>query len=103
MVFFEKYIEKCDKMCVEGLNNLNLKFKNGCNNHIINHQCIMCLSKVMKNSDSIISVTCGSMALEGLVVPEEVCKMARDCLNGSMGFDDAISIIIAKYSESDDV
>jgi|GEM_PF-2254556 len=56
----------------------------------------------MLTSEQIINTVCGSMALEGLTVPEDVREIGRQYLNGSIKFDDAVSMIISRYQLSNE-
>ncbi len=57
----------------------------------------------MISNEAIIRTSSGSEALEGLTVPEEICNLALDCLEGNTSFDDAIRMIVKRYSEMPDV
>ena len=57
----------------------------------------------MISNEAIIRTSYGSEALEGLTVPEEIRNLALDCLEGNTSFDDAIRMIVARYSEISDV
>ena len=57
----------------------------------------------MISNEDIIRTSCGSEALEGLIVPDDVRDLARDCLEGSISCSDAVNMIIARYSETLDV
>lgn len=57
----------------------------------------------MISNEAIVRTSSGSEALEGLTVPEEICDLALACLEGNTSFDDAIRMIVARYSEMPEV
>lgn len=57
----------------------------------------------MISNEEIIDTVCGSMALEGLIVPDEIRNLARSCLEGTLEYDAAVDMLISRYSETADV
>ena len=56
----------------------------------------------MVDDETMISSVCGSLALEGMPVPESTRKLMRDCISGRITYDDAVKSIIARYSGETD-
>ncbi len=52
----------------------------------------------MVDDETMISSVCGSMALEGMPVPESTRKLMRNCISGKISYDDAVKLIITRSS-----
>ena len=49
----------------------------------------------------LIDSVCGSLAIEGMVVPESTRSLMLDCANGTMSYDDAVNEIISRYNRGE--
>lgn len=53
----------------------------------------------MTDIEKRIDDACASLAMEGLIVTEEEKELGRKCLRHEISYDDAIAIIVKRYSE----
>lgn len=57
----------------------------------------------MDGTERRIEDACASLAMEGLIVTEEEKELGRKCIRHEMTYDEAIAMMIAKYSEKPSV
>ena len=55
----------------------------------------------MTENKVLVDSVCGSLAIEGLVVPESTRSLMLECANGTMSYDDAVSEIISRYNRGE--
>ena len=48
-----------------------------------------------------IDSVCGSLAIEGMIVPESTRLLMLECLNGTMSYDDAVNEIISRFNRGE--
>ena len=49
----------------------------------------------------LVDSVCGSLAIEGMVVPEFTRSLMMECANGTMSYDDAVSEVIFRYNRGE--
>ena len=62
---------------------------------------------IWENVDSVtdnkvlVDSVCGSLAIEGMVVPESIRSLMLECANGTMSYDDAVNEIMSRYDRGE--
>ena len=55
----------------------------------------------MTENKVLVDSVCGSLAIEGMVVPESTRSLMLECVNGTMSYDDAVNEIISRYNRGE--
>ena len=55
----------------------------------------------MTENKVLVDSVCGSLAIEGMAVPESTRSLMLECANGTMSYDDAVGKIISRYNRGE--
>ena len=55
----------------------------------------------MTDNKVLVDSVCGSLAIEGMVVPESIRSLMLECANGTVSYDEAVSEIISRYNRGE--